>query len=93
MVAHKNNPDSYTVENEGKTLIINDGVSLIHAWGFCDCTSLETVVIPDTVSIIDDYAFAGCHAMKSITIPDSVLSIGKGAFGACSGDCKLKCVK
>ena len=61
-------------------VVIEDGVTSIGDYAFCDCTSLTSVTIADSVTSIGKYAFGDCDALTSITIPASVTSIGSYAF-------------
>ena len=67
-----------------KTVIIEDGVTIIGYEAFCDCTALTNVTIPNSVTYIETSAFDGCKSLTSITIPDSVTWINDCAFADCS---------
>ena len=81
------------LSKNGKTLIegvngnvmIPDGVTIIGACAFDNCTNLTSVTIPDGVTTIGNEAFYGCRSLTSVTIPDGVTSIGSSAFSSCSG--------
>ena len=55
-----------------ETVVLNDGVSLIHESAFYGCENLTTINIPDSVTSIGERAFSGCTNLKEITIPASV---------------------
>ena len=78
------NNSSPVCENSNvKKVVIEDGVTSIGNWAFCNCTSLTDITIPDSVTSIGNSAFTACWKLISITIPDSVTSIGDFAFYAC----------
>jgi len=68
-----------------KTVIIPDGVNLIHNSMFGGCTSLTTVTLPASVRELGMWAFAGCSELTSVSIPDTVtsISIDNSAFEGC----------
>ena len=65
------------------TYTIPDSVTVISAWAFCDCHSLEQIIIPDSVTEIGEGAFYQCDALRSVIIPDSVDKIDDTAFRGC----------
>ena len=67
-----------------KKVVIEDGVTSIGKYAFCNCTSLISITIPDSVTSIEFAAFNNCSSLTSITIPDSVTSIGNYAFEWCN---------
>ena len=73
-----------------KSLVVEEGVTIIGRHSFEDCISLAEVKLPDTLREIRDYAFFGCAALKSIDMPDGVNYLGSVAFAGCSS---LKSVK
>ena len=71
--------------NEVKSVIIENGVTIIGRSVFYNCRNLTSVTIPGSVTSINSDAFANCIGLTSISIPDSVTSIGVGAFFGCNG--------
>ena len=63
--------------------VIPDGITIIPAYTFRNCTGLTSVTIPDGVTSIGGRAFYNCTGLTSITIPDSVTSIESDAFEDC----------
>ncbi len=63
-----------------KNVIINNGVTKIDRYAFCDYTHLTNITIPNSVTYIGKSAFYGCTSLTSITIPNSVTEIGEYAF-------------
>ena len=78
-----NNSSPVCDNSNVKKVVIEDGVTSIGNWAFCNCTSLTDITIPDSVTSIGDSAFYGCD-LTSITIPSSVTSIGDSAFESCT---------
>ena len=66
------------------TVVIENGVTSIGTYAFCNCSSLTSVTFPDGVIRIGDYAFGGCSKLKGVIIPESVMYLGKFAFGQCT---------
>ena len=64
------------------SIVIEDGVTSIGDYAFCDC-NCTAITIPESVVSIGDSAFYGCSKLTSIAIPDSVTSIGDYAFAYC----------
>ena len=62
---------------------IEEGVTSIGDYAFCDCYCLSSVSIPNTVRSIGEDAFCNCYSLESITIPNSVTSIAGYAFANC----------
>ena len=75
----------YEYRESIKSVVIENGVTMIGVLAFHQCTSLESVSIPSSVTII-----AQCSKLKSVTIPEGVTTLGQTAFHSCSG---LKSVK
>lgn len=67
-----------------KSVIIEEGVTVIGFGAFEDCYNLETVSLPKTLSIINSNAFDHCIRLESVNLPESLTIIGDNAFGGCS---------
>ena len=63
---------------------IPKSVTIILAYAFSGCTSLQSIDIPRSVTKIGDGTFKGCTSLKSLDIPDSVKEIGGIAFEGCT---------
>ena len=74
---------SFPAKQPISTYTIPDSVTVISAWAFCDCHSLEQIIIPDSVTEIGEGAFYQCDALRSVVIPDSVDKIDDTAFRGC----------
>jgi hypothetical protein len=66
-----------------KRVVIENGITAIGEYAFCDCQFIEAVTIPSTVLFIGNHAFGACLELKSVTIPSSVTAIGEDAFYSC----------
>ena len=75
----------YSQRSKIKTVLIEENMTNIGEWAFCNCFALTSVTIPNSVTSIGAAAFYNCSGLTSITIPNSVTSIGSSAFYACSG--------
>ena len=67
-----------------RSVTIQNGVTEIGDYAFCNCSLLTAVSIPASVTKIGSYAFDHCASLNTVSIPDSVRSIGVGAFEDCS---------
>ena len=63
-----------------KTIIFEEGSTVIADALFRGCDGLESVTIPNTVTQIYGYAFADCRNLKNINISDSVTVLGENVF-------------
>ena len=58
----------FTVNNNIKHLVIDEGIKAINFRAFICCYNLESVRIPASLSFIDHDIFGGCHNLKSIVV-------------------------
>ena len=65
-------------------LVLPEGMRVIEADCFYNCTLLEEVTLPDTLLAIYARAFESCTALKKIEIPDSVMGGLVSVFHGCS---------
>ena len=75
----------YPQRDNIKKVIIENGVTKIGSYAFCECSDLTSITIPNSVTSIGFLAFAYCSSPISVTLPESVTSIGNYAFYGCSG--------
>ena len=76
--------NSTAVPSSLKTVVLTGG-SVIGAYAFINCKSIENLTLPDELTAIGVIAFTGCTSLKGIEIPASVTQIGGGAFYGCTG--------
>ena len=82
--AMASDPSWWKYRDSISAAVIEDGITNISAYAFCDCSRLSSISIPDSVVLIGDSAFSNCTGLTSIIIPDSVTRFGFGAFEGCS---------
>lgn len=73
----------YTVRDNIKKIVIEDGVTEILQGAFKNCEFLEELKIGKDVSQIGAWAFENCSSLKEIVIPDGVEKLGIYAFSNC----------
>lgn len=74
--------DEYVSNRETvKKVVIENGVTSIGSFAFCQFKSLETVVMADSVEFIYYAAFEECISLKKVTLSNNLSYIGEGAFG------------
>jgi hypothetical protein len=62
------------------SIVIPEGVTIIHESAFADCSELSSVTLPNSLTSIDAFAFSNCTSLSTITFPNSLTIIGRGAF-------------
>lgn len=67
-----------------KSVIVEDGVSMIDNAAFKACENLESVTISDTVRTIGKNSFGRCSKLNHVVLPDGLRSIAKYAFEDCT---------
>lgn len=65
-------------------VIVEDGVTNIGDYAFCDCSNLSTVYISADVQNIGNSAFENCTNLKSVILPEGAMTIGSSAFRNCT---------
>lgn len=68
---------------ENTSIIVKDGIEIINASAFAECSNLIAITFPNSIDSIGEEAFRWCQSLSSITIPNSVTSIGASAFHSC----------
>ncbi len=64
-------------------VIVEEGVTQIGSYCFCDCNQLVSVSLPNTLDRIGDNAFENCVRLTSIDLPAGLRIIGGSAFIKC----------
>ena len=59
---------------------LDDGITSVGAYAFCDYLNLTEARLPDSVEVIDVSAFDYDWALRTITIPASLKYVGSRAF-------------
>lgn len=65
------------------SIVVEDGITEIGDYAFCEMQAVESVILPDTVTRIGDWAFEGCICMRQIRMTQNLKEIGYYAFGKC----------
>lgn len=63
-------------------ILLDDAITHIGNYAFCDCDQLETIDLPESLESIGNLAFCW-SGLTSVTIPSSVKTIGASAFALC----------
>lgn len=74
----------YDLRAQIKSVVIENGITIVSQFGFHNCDALTSVTIPDSVTSFHTGAFSDCDALTSFTIPSQVKSMGQGVFTGCS---------
>ena len=74
----------YSMRDNIKTIIIDEGVTSIGSCAFADCKHLSFIVFSQSLQRIENRAFYNCGEIASITIPQNVVQIGSEAFSKCT---------
>lgn len=67
-----------------KKIIINEGITSIGSFMFCNFINLTDVKLPKSLIEIELSAFDSCQSLENINLEDNIKSIGKDAFLGCS---------
>ncbi len=65
-------------------VIINEGVTRIGSYAFCECKKLKSVSISDTVTTIGFSAFYDCTSLTDVKMPNSLWYTGDSVFNGCT---------
>ena len=63
-----------------KKVVIQDGMTNIGEFAFCDCPNLSDIIIPTSVKTIRRGAFSYCKSLTSFTIPNTITRIEDDLF-------------
>lgn len=66
-----------------KTIIIDDGITLISNFAFAECSSLESVTIGNGIDYIGEQTFYKCTSLISISFSNNIQIISINAFHDC----------
>ncbi|MBR4872337.1 MAG: leucine-rich repeat protein [Clostridia bacterium] len=66
-----------------KSLVVEEGVTSLAAYGFANHTNLETVSFPSTLTNIGKYAFTSCSALDNLVIGAGV-ALNDSCFNKCT---------
>ena len=74
----------YECSGDVKTLIIENGITIIPTAAFGYCRNITSATISEDVTFIGDRAFMNSTLLSSVTLGSALESIGQNAFGLCS---------
>ena len=69
--------------NEGKRVVVKDGVETIAQGAFCGRNRMEEVILPTSLKKICIEAFSGCQLIDNVVLPEGVEYIGFESFSFC----------
>lgn len=72
---------SYHLREE--TVVVPEGVRVIHAGAFKGCTGIKRILLPASLERIEAQAFKGCRQLESIHFPEGLTYLGAYAFHKC----------
>lgn len=67
-----------------KSIEVPDGVEILSAKAFANCSSLTSVSLPNTLKKIDGHCFYRCSSLTNIVIPEGVSEIPQQCFEECT---------
>lgn len=70
-------------EDNGKEIIVDDGVRVVCKDAFKDKKQLKKITLPESLEDIESEAFRGCSKLEEIIIPAKTVRIGESAFRDC----------
>ena len=73
----------YLGDDEIVELTIPSDVSVISAFAFSNCRSLQRLYLPETLKEVGYESFIGCSNLIEVTVSKNVSKFGNSAFGAC----------
>lgn len=71
------------IRNNIKEIIIQEGITAIGSYSFCNCEMLSQITIPNSVGKIGRDSFRGCKQLRNIVIPEGVTTIDVNMFNGC----------
>ncbi len=79
---YANDPAPWADESVEK-IVLEEGVTTIGAYAFCDMADVTAVSLPSTLLTIDAGAFQLCTMLDTIKLPEKLQGIGEKAFESC----------
>ncbi len=70
-------------EDNGRSIEVDEGITVICAGAFKDRRALHTIRLPETLEEIEPEGFRGCSNLESMVIPERTMRIGGSAFRDC----------
>ena len=73
-------------------VIIEEGVTSIGSFAFCDCNNLTSISLPNSLTTINLFPFGNCSSLSEINISKNVTKIGNDFESNFSGCTKLTAI-
>ena len=70
--AYFNHAPWYDLRAYIRSVTVEDGVTHIGSYAFCDCGKIACITIPGSVTTVGDYAFNCCNALRSVYFTGSL---------------------
>lgn len=70
-------------EDNGTSITVDEGVTLIDAGAFKNRRSLKNITLPESLITIEAESFRGCSNLVAMDIPQNTIRIGDSAFRDC----------
>lgn len=80
---YANDPAPWAEESVVK-IVLEEGVTTIGAYAFCDMEDVTAVSLPSTLLTIDAGAFQMCTMLETLKLPEKLQGIGEKAFEGCA---------
>ena len=84
-------------EDNGKSIVVDEGIKDISAEAFKNRRALHTIKLPESLENIGFESFRGCTSLESMEIPENTIRIGESAFRDCTNmrslNIKNNCIK
>lgn len=74
----------YEYKNNVLSVVIEEGITSIGEFAFCQMRSMTKVTFPDTLTLLGEECFAYCVSLEKIALPDGIVDIPDNAFRICS---------
>ena len=81
--------EAFSYKTSLETVVIDEGVTILHEGMFAGCEKLSTVVLPDSIDEIGNNVFGEATSLKEIKIPDKVTELCANVF-RCITDARIE---
>jgi hypothetical protein len=84
-VAYKDvtNTEWYDIRNDINTIIVENGITRLGEYLFCDFAEVVSVNIPESVMEIGDRCFSYCTKLPEVVLPSGLNYLGNYALDSC----------
>ena len=74
----------FYANNNFTKVIIEDGITSVGEFTFCNRRKIECVEFPDSIERIGQSAFQSCSSLTNINLPEGLIKIANDAFSSCN---------